>query len=325
MIAYGPRSGRVRRVALAASVVVAIASIPGGRVNAQAATAEFPALPGKAVGVLQTLAPAILAAEGRSGPPDALYFASGEGRERWVYVPDRESPRIGTLSIPVPAPGGTTALERFDHLSLATSGTVRRWDVTRPLALVEVEVNGGKGSPAGADRFVATSIRLLDGTPEYPVKPVEVIAALRARYETALRDPRQEALIAREMETARRQALGDERPTGPRETEETTRVTWLPDASHLRVEFRTRITDGLYRTGQGTQPTVKVGPRPSTRYGTAFGVELGTIYEVDRTGREVSARAIPPRTFVKHLAPPAGQRAVPLRVAPPRSGPQRPE
>lgn len=329
MKADGRRSVRFRfrRAPLTATALVSIASLAGYRVVAAPGPDDPPGfrrLPGRAVGILSKAVPAVLAAEGRSGPPDALVFSSGGGGERWVYVPDREAPRIGTLSVPVPGAGGRAELERFDGLSLATPETVKRWGVTRPIALVEVEVNGGRGSPAGADRFVATSIKRLDGTPDYPLKPEEVVAALRARHEARLREPAEQAAIEREMEAARRKALGDARPTGPRESVETTRVTWLPDSARLRVEIRARITDGSYRSGQGTRPSTGAPPRPATRYGTAFGVEVGTIYEVDPTGREVSSRAVPPQTFFAHLAPPQGQRAVPLPAAPPPPGRGRP-
>ena len=45
----------------------------------------------------------------------------------------------------------------------------------------EVTVNDGLGSPP-EDSFVATDIKVLDGTPDYPLKVAEVIAAMKKRH-----------------------------------------------------------------------------------------------------------------------------------------------
>jgi hypothetical protein len=48
-------------------------------------------------------------------------------------------------------------------------------------------------------------------------------------------------------------ALGDGKPTGPKETAEVMLVTWAAETERLRVTFRTTVTDGAYQFGNGAE------------------------------------------------------------------------
>ncbi|HEY8503369.1 MAG TPA: hypothetical protein VIL46_02225 [Gemmataceae bacterium] len=284
---------------------------------------KHPPLPGKAVGVLLADAQPVLNAEGRSGPPDQLCFGRGGASYRWVYVSAPEGrPTIGTLRLPV-ADGSTRA---FDNLSMASPAAVKHWEIAAPYALVEVEVNAGLGSPAG-DAFVATKMKQLDGTDEYPLKVAEVVAELRKRYDGYLSE--QGATIDTALNGAARKALKGAKLTGPRERRTLMFLSWLPGQERLLVRFRTRVTDGAYRYANGIKIDLGVArPRPGParggdadppklphglRYGTLFGVELGMYYQVDKTGKLVRARPLSVEPFQEEIPEPP----VPRRPANP--------
>src|SRR5262245_34664402 len=168
-------------------------------------------LPGKIIGILASDAQPTLGLEGRSGPPDQLCLGYSGGSYRWMYVPQKENPLIGSLNIAV---GNQGERKRFDNLSMATAQTVAQWDVKGKYALVEIEVNGGLGSPA-VDAFVATRMRQLDGTKEFPFRIDDVIEDLRKKYEQQLKDQVRQVDIA--MEKAASEALKDRKAPGQRD------------------------------------------------------------------------------------------------------------
>src|SRR5262249_1562629 len=153
----------------------------------------------------------VLALEGRSGPAEQLCFGSGGTSYRWVYVTAGKNATVGRVVIPVGSQGERKV---FDNLSVASPATVKRWGVEAPFALVEVEVNGGQGSPA-TDAFVATNIRRLDGSREYPLKLDEVIPDLRKRYADFLAE--KATAIDGSLNEAIKMPLGTRKLTGPRE------------------------------------------------------------------------------------------------------------
>lgn len=272
-------------------------------------------LAGKVVGVLVSEPHAVLATEGRSGPKDQMCFGRGGCSYRWVYVPVENNPLIPRLNIRIGEKG--SQVKAFDRLSMASPETVKKWDVPGTFALVEVEVNDGLGSPPD-DSFVATKMRRLDGTAEFPLKVDEVIADLRRKYDDHLREtagPVDEA-----MAKAAAAALKDRKPTGPRERRDVMFVTWLPETDRLRVHFRTIMTDGEYQYANGIKidlggaiPTMKAGSgvtAPSRlpnglKYGKQFGVEFGLAFEVAKSGKVEKTLALPMESFQKNLQQPA--------------------
>jgi hypothetical protein len=282
-------------------------------------TRKFQPLPGKAIGVLVSDVKAVMCREGRSGPSDALGFSRGGDSYRWVYVPVKEKPGLGTLVVPAGEKGEKT--KQFHNLSLATPQTVRQLGITQPYTLVEVEVNGGLGSPA-EESFVATHIQVLDGTEKFPLKVAEVMNQLHRRYEAYLQKEQKE--IEATLKEAQKKALGERKPTGSRETSQLVYVAWLPETQQLRVTFQTRVSDGAYSYGRGIEPARKDGPRSQVvpdgakpaqsqgvRFGTMFCVELGMTYKVSKTGKLERSQPEPIRVFIEEIPPPGG--AAPLQ------------
>ncbi|HJT76165.1 MAG TPA: hypothetical protein VJ739_03095, partial [Gemmataceae bacterium] len=146
---------------------------------------QFQPLGGKAVGLLVGGGDGVLAGEGRRGPADALWFSTGGASYRAVYVPVAKRFLIGGLNVPVGERGEKT--RRFNKLSPATPKTLAPSGVAGPCALVEVEVNGGLGGPAG-ETFVATSVKVLDGTREYPLHTAAVVEQLRRLFAHDLKE-----------------------------------------------------------------------------------------------------------------------------------------
>jgi hypothetical protein len=81
-----------------------------------------------------------------------------------VCVPADGRPLIQNLTLPVGEKGDRKAV--FPALNMADRKTVRAAGVKTSYALVEVEVNDGAGSAAGAS-FVATRMKVLDGSKEF--------------------------------------------------------------------------------------------------------------------------------------------------------------
>jgi hypothetical protein len=276
-------------------------------------------LPGKVVAVLVFDAQPVLSLEGRSGPANQLCLGYNGGSYRWVYVPVKENPFIGSLIMNV---GQKGERKRFDNLSMANPQTLKQWDIQGKYALVEVEVNGGLGGPA-EDAFVATKMRQLDGTKEFPFKLEEVIEDLKQKYAQQVKD--QFRQLDSEMEKAAGESIKDRKATGPRERADVMFITWMPETQRLRVHFRSTIMDGEYKYAGGVNidtggpRTILArmrGPVPSARggsaglpyglrYGTQFGIEFGTAYEVSKTGKIEKTLTLPIQRFKRELKEPS--------------------
>jgi hypothetical protein len=283
----------------------------------------YHAHPGKTVGILVSDVAAMMAQEGRSGPPDAYGFSRDLGSYNWVYVADKDKPTIGTLTLKVGEKGDKT--KAFPHLSMANPKTLKQWDIEAPYALVEVEVNDNLGCPAD-QAFVATNMKRLDGTKEYPLVLPDVVKDLKERYKKHKEDDQKN--IAAAMEESQKAAVNDKKPTGPRETAELLYITWLSESQRIRVHFRTTISDGAYEAatvggpaplppapGPGGAPpqlNAALPPPPppprQVKFGTTFGVEFGMGYEVDKTGKIERTLTLPIAPFQKELPPPPGVR-----------------
>lgn len=280
---------------------------------------KYQALPGKTVGVMVSDVAKVMNHDGRSGPPDAVAFSRDGQSYRWVYVPATDKVTIPRLTVPVGEKGDKKVV--FEKLSMANAPTLKQWDVDKPYALVEAEVNDGQGSPA-VEGFVATKMKRLDGSKEYPLVVADAVEKCKKKYKGYVEE--QQKAIDAAMGEAQKKAIKDEKATGPRETNELMYVTWMPDKERLRVVFRTTITDGAYKYGGGARP-VDGGPLPprkgpafmfppppppprfeNVRWGTQFGVEFGRAYEVSKAGEIVRTLTLPSEPFQKELpAPPA--------------------
>ncbi len=268
---------------------------------------RFPPLPGKVIGVLVQCPESALTVEGRESSADQYWFSADGGSYQSVYVVVEKSPTFPQLEAPV---GSTGERQLFENLSLATTQTLRARGIRGEAVLVEVEVNGGRGSPP-ADAFVATKIRRLDGTAEFPARLVRLKARALERYQqwTSL-----EALrIESELEKALRKALGQRPVTGPREEAEAVYLTWLNKEQRYRIHFLTKITNGAfeYKGGikidfsvpGGTQSgaTTKVSRSTSLRCGTQAGVEFGRGFQITKDGEFDRIFDLPVQSFQEEL------------------------
>src|SRR5207249_2108098 len=203
------------------------------------------------VGVLLYDGQPVLSTEGRSGPADQLCFSTAGCSYRWVYVPVAANPQITNLQVPVGEVGQT---QIYPSLDLARPQNVKAFGVEGHYTLVEVEVNNGQGSPKN-DSFVATQIRVLEGSKEYPLKTQEVITGMKKKFAEYQKE--QAKAIDEAMDKGAKLALNDQKATGPREKEELMYVTWMPDNERLRVHFRVKLTDGSFKFVDGP---IRPGP-----------------------------------------------------------------
>jgi hypothetical protein len=262
---------------------------------------RYPALQGKMIGLLVGNALHDLdAQEGGSGSTDAMLFSTGGSCYRWVYVPVTDHPGINQLDIAVGEKGREK--KRFVNLDLACPRTVKQWDVPAPYALVEIEVNDNLGAPPTTvnQGFVATRMKRLDGTKDFPLKVADVVEALRKRYTTYLED--RKGVIDKAVADARQAALKGKKPNSPRRQEDTMYLTWLPEKQRMRVHFRTVLTEGALRIA-GSNINLETGARGSP-VGISYGIEFGMGYEVSKEGRVVRRLPLPIASFKKELRPP---------------------
>lgn len=293
------------------------------------------ALPATVIGVFASETAPVLLNEGRSSAPDVFCFCADGNSYRWVYVPS-DNPEITNLQVPVPGPG---KVRIYPFLSMARPSTVKHWGVTEPFSLVEVEVNNRDGSP-GNDSFVATHVKVIEGTKQYPLKVAEVITRVRKDYSDYCRQQAKE--IDRAMTAAQEKALRNQKPTGPREKKDLMFVTWMQGSKELHVRFRTKISDGNFTEVEGggvdierplplppppaknpvPQPkavpalpavpgAVAVFPPPppprfKVKVGTAFGIEFGRAYVINKEGHVIRTERLDFESFQNTLQPPPG-------------------
>jgi len=266
---------------------------------------QLPA-PGKIVAVLVADPQPILSIERRIGPPDQLCLGWNCGSYRWVYIPVNDQPQFGNLTVTLP--GGKSRV--YPKLSMASLATVKPLGIDSPYALVEMEVNGGDGSAAG-DWLVATKIKKLDGSTEFPIRVAEVVADLKKRYESHLSEQQKEIDAA--MNAAAKKAIKDRLPTGPREKNTLMFVTWMEKEEKLQIRFLTKMTDGDYKYVNGINIEMRPAPPPPAppqgglappsrlenglRYGAQFGVELGEQFEVSKDGKVGRMKTLEMQTF----------------------------
>lgn len=283
---------------------------------------QYEPLPGKAVGVMVADVAPVMSHDGRGGPPDAIAFSRNAGSYRWVYTPATEAnPLITGLRVKVGEKGDQVKV--YPKLNMANARTLAPWEVAGPVALVAVEVNDGLGAPAD-EGFVATTMRRVDKTRDYPLDLPKVVADLRTRY--AEHKKASQPALDKALAAAQEKWLKDRKPTGPRETQELFYISWLADKEVVRVQFRTKVTDGAYTFVEGganldrpfplpppppPKPGLAALPPPPPRFekvrvGTTFGIEYGLAYDVAKDGEVVRMLELTPEGFGEELPVPPG-------------------
>lgn len=265
----------------------------------QSPPVKYAPLQGKVVGVLVPDAEAILAAEKRSGPAGAVLFSSGPGSYRWLYLPRPKDDRKAEDQYVVVA-GDKEQV--FHHVRIATRELLSEMKLPDKYALVEVEVNGGAGASAKGDSLVATSIRGVERTPEFPLDLDKVIVEVMRR--TANRREAEAKAIEKVVAQAQEKVGINSPPTGPRETSDSLRVEWRPESRQFRVTVTTEVTDGYYLKGGGPGG---IQAKPE-RTGTQFGAVGTTVYEIDTKGAFVKDTATAFEPFTRKLGLPKDAR-----------------
>jgi hypothetical protein len=145
--------------------------------------------------------------------------------------------------------------------------------------LVELEVNGGAGSREG--HFVATAVRVLDGTPEIPMQTGQVLLALQARIDRLLaRDGRAFERAAHTLESVFRWELLVRRE-GERVVVETDRCPPCPCQNGVCAPCaRCLPVDHTYRIDEQREG------------------EMAVVQVVDAQGRLLRETVLAPRTTV---------------------------
>jgi len=271
---------------------------------------------GKVTGVAVSDVVGMMGREGRSSQADALGFSSNGGSYNWMYVPMDDAPQITNLNVKVGEKGEDVVV--FPKLGMATLKRIEPWGVKNAYTLVEVEVNGGKGAPAD-EAFVASKMTVVEGTKALPLKADDCVAKAKALYKDYQKESAKafDATLAKGM----KDALGERKATGPRETTELMHVTWMTKEQILVVAFFTTITDGAYQNGGGANFDGEAAPVPAVakrrppppppgglggRWGTQFGIEFGRSYEFGVNGVALGTKTLAAEGFKKELPPPPG-------------------
>jgi hypothetical protein len=259
---------------------------------------HFAPLPGLAVGVLVSNVDLVLRAEGRFGPAGAAVFSRDDTSYRWFYVSAVAGETGETVNMPVGEAGDRT--QRFKDVVLATTSVLRARAIPERFVLAEAEVNGGLGSPP-VESFVATKLRVLDRTPEYPIDTARTVdaAVVRCRDRLANMDAAMEQALA---SATRRETPGADE--GTHQETLTTRVTWLSGRERLRIECHFRVTKGEYRYGQGVARQGDQAVGDGLRYGRQVGVTVTLAFEAGKAGQIEPAGETSPQPFILDLPPP---------------------
>lgn len=201
---------------------------------------------------------------------NSLCLSSSGSGYRWCYLPKK--------------------LDR-DRGPLATLDNTFELGVTRAHSLVEVDVTELRGSPSGVPALLLSSIKVLDGTKDFPLQTHKVVAEAKTLYEAFAK--KQETAPA--LEKARVDAKGDAAKTRPAKSAVLMYVTWMEETEKLQVRFLTRLetTDGVDRPGHypGRGP-----PPPPVKLN--WGVDFGMLYEADRSGKIEKSVKLPMQSWV---------------------------
>lgn len=242
-------------------------------------THQCQALPGKAVGVL--------VGEGGEG----VYFCGPAANTDLAFDENtrrsfsRDAQNYREFAVPAAdegdgKPGEVRGGERgewlipFPALAAPTATNLARWGMPAGYCLVEVDVNHGLGAPQEEGAFVATHIRVVEGSEEYPLRVTRCVAETKKLYRKYLDGEvrRIDSLV----EVPRKEGVVILTP--PDELTTVPHVTWLSGTGRLRVVYSTPVI----RAGRGDE---------------YFGAWVARAYELDKKGNLVRALAIPTRSY----------------------------
>ena len=282
---------------------VAAASGVGAASTMPAALRGMP-LPAVAVGLLIDASALVELLRGRPGGASApaVFSRSGDERSMYLIAQADESPaeprRVYVADDPRP--------KTFPRVVPATTRSLTARGILGKVALVEVEVNGGAGSaalPLG-EAFVATTIRRLDRTREYPVDAERVAVSVVERCRAE--EPRLFAAMNARLATSP-QASPAAAPT-TRQREVSATFTWLEQAGRIRGECVFALVEQEERFGRGIVPGSAERPPlgPGLRYGQQLSVVSRLVFEADKAGRLGTPEEVAPVVTIVDRPPPGG-------------------
>lgn len=261
---------------------------------------EWPALPGRTIGLMAALSPSWGPNPGWTRQPWPVergrggnawwYFMSG-GHSPWAsYWDHRDDPaaKVQLDQWQVPLADGTIA--RYDAVQYQL-GERNPWGLSDEAHLVEIEINDGRGSKPSYLHFVITDARVVDGSDAYPIRVADTLRDARKRWDAYV--AAEEQTVAARLDEANRAAAGEPYGEETTEAQEAVFPTWDADRAELRVLFYQQVMRSSHRfepvqsrhCPEGA-PCMREPERPEVLRRT-YGVELGLELVWDRRGKLV--------------------------------------
>jgi len=269
---------------------------------------SWPDLPGRVVGVLWAVS--LYNGRDECAARDAndrveYHFSRGLHPSYALYFPSDGRGFNFLRQWVVPLPDGTTT--QVDA-AMFRADTANPWGLHACAHLVELDVNAGRGGRGL--HFIATGVRVLDGTTAFPWQLSEVIGELRARFLARADEHRADRKFTSRPESASRPSGPETRRPEPGPwTEQRTpgmHLTWIPERDQLDVLLWSTESRTATRTvGRETVKSVPCPPgAPCMRreVGTfeereflRETVEFAVRFELDRTARVLRETIYAPR------------------------------
>ena len=259
-------------------------------------------LPGTAIGLIdgtRTTAPQQVKQRIDANP--AVFTRDGAARFLYLIASPTEQGSKQYFYV-----GQSGPVQAFPNIVPATQSILRSRDIPGPFALLEVEVNEGKGSPPPplGENFVATSFRVLDRTQQYPLDSSQAIdeAVKRCRTKFAMimaADPAF-ASVARSAFRASKSKMRKELLDAG--------ATWVSHSERIRVECNFRLVDDEFKYGRGVlqDEDHMNASNQGIPSGRQSGVRVTVFFEASKTGNIEFAGETVPQEFTIDVPPPGG-------------------
>jgi hypothetical protein len=263
---------------------------------------EAQTLPGTAVGLLITT-PGMTGQGAVPNTETQSMVFSRDGVRRFLYMLADQNKGGSKQYFYV---GRKGVAQPFLNVVPSTPSILHAKGIEKEVALLEVEVNAGEGSPPLplGENFVATKLRMLDGTEQYPFDALKVtdtaMDKCRGTYMTIKTADPNFASVAR--------SVFGETSSETRSEVTTLEATWLSRQERLRVECQFRLYENKIEYGRGVSPQDEKS-EPQTQgipYGRRAGVLVTITVESDKNGQIKSVAQSTPEPYVIDIPPPGG-------------------
>ena len=221
------------------------------------------------------------------------------GRDTHVPYFDPDDSTVERFNLFVSIPDGNREASELRVVEREGLQAARAHGITVPACLVELGVNSGRGGTG--THFIATSVRVLDGTEEYPWSLGDRLMTLRSRFDAARKSHR-DGLKA-EFRASRTRLQGNPGGAILRELPMTEivvyRPAWHSDARLLDVFFGYKRQGGFWIKSNRPRETrpVKQAEPPAER-GVSYSTSMGAHYVMDANGTIVTEEIYSPQSFL---------------------------